>query len=470
MNFSAIVSYLGRALLLLAVAAIAPMIASLLERDISGAISFAFAALLMGFLGGGLYYASHRENRDKEASGLREIILVLLAWWLIVPIFAGLPFVLEGMSFVDGWYEAVSAMTTTGAWINAAEARASDGGMLWRAVLQSLGGLVSLAAAAAVFVRPQFLGVTTVTPPFSLGGETAYLHTFNTALRSFFPIYIALSLFAAISISIAGAPAIDALVMGLSLMASGGFIPKEGGLAAYQNSVLIFPVFLTMVLSGVNFILIVRIADQRARLRDLREKETRLFIIFILLVGILYWISTDSRNLALLPMQIFNAASVLSTNGFTMGVSPELVPVLVTAVIGGSAVSTAGGIKIIRWIITFGRARQELWKLVHPHGVQSETGTANELAVWIHFIAFTMLLALMVLMITIFGNSLELAVTGAVAVISNAGPLINLAPGSFNDYGIFNSDLRVILALGMVLGRMELVVLLALFNRTFWLR
>ena len=454
----------------MAIGTIFPLLTAVFEGNGAQALGFLYTGMIMGFLGGGLYYSSHQGEKETDKTGLRETILVLLGFWLVLPVIYGLPFVLDGMSFLDGWFEAVSAITTTGAWLDADQARANGATMLWRAQLHSMGGLVSLAAAAAVFVRPQFLGVSTVTPPFSLEGDDRYLQTFRKALIAFLPIYLGISLGFSLLFSVLGVPIIEAVVMGLSLIASGGFIPAIEGLDAYGSSALYLPVFLAMLMSGVNFILIARIVDQRARLRDLRERETPVFLIFVLLVGVLYWISTDSRDWQLYFPQIFNAASVLSTNGFTIGVTPELVPVLVTAVIGGSAVSTAGGIKIIRWIITFNRSGREIWKLIHPHGVQSDTGSVNELAVWIHFIAFTMLLAVIIVLISLFGFPLELAVTASVAVVANAGPLLSLAPGAFTDYSLFDGGLRFILAIGMVLGRMELVVVLALFNHNFWTR
>ena len=166
--------------------------------------------------------------------------------------------------------------------------------------------------------------------------------------------------------------------------------------------------------------------------------------------------------------QLFNAASLLSTNGFTIGEAPPLTVALVTAIIGGAAVSTAGGFKILRWIVIMRRAREEIRRLIIPSGVFGERRVANELGVWMHFIVFTITLAALVVAVSAGGHNFELAASAAIAALSNSGPLIQLAEGGSAGYAVFSEPLRWLLVAAMILGRLEAAAALALINRAFW--
>ena len=421
------------------------------------------------FLGGLAFALSFaRSARPPAKAGLRELMLALLLFWAAVPLIAALPFVEQGWTPADAWFEAVSGLTTTGGWLSAPSARATLPGALYRAQLEWVGGLVSLCTAAAVFVRPEFMGVTPVVPPFARGESGSYLRAFRAAFGVFLPIFASLTALSAGAFIVTGVPTGDAVVMALSLISTGGFVPQAGGIEAYGMAARVVSV-LVMLLGAANFIVIAGILSGRQRrMRGGEDRETLALLLLVPAIALLFWVSTGAGDLDRLAKQAFNAASILSTNGLTIGEAPQLTPVLVTAVIGGAAVSTAGGIKLLRWLVTFQRMGEELWKLSHPGGVVPEKPSANEFGVWIHTIAFTILLALIVLVTAFFGNSLEVSAAVAVAVVANAGPLVELAPNTTADYVLFDPALRPFFAIGMIAGRLELIVLLATANRRFW--
>lgn len=419
---------------------------------------------------GGLAYALSLQpfRRPAAKSGLRELMLSLLLFWGAVPLAASLPFIEQGWVASDAWFEAVSGLTTTGGWLSDPSARATLPGAIYRAELQWIGGLVSLCTAAAVFVRPEFIGVAPVVPPFARGESDSYLRAFRAAFSVLTPIFASLTALAAGGFIALSVPPGDAFVMALSLLSTGGFIPHAGGIEAYGLGPQILAL-VVMLLGAANFIVVAGVVSGRERrMRGGEDRETLALLLLVPAIGLLFWLSTGAGDVDRLLRQSFNAASVLSTNGFTVGEAPQLTPVLVTAVIGGAAVSTAGGIKLLRWLITFQRVGEELWKLSHPGGVLPEKPSVNEFGVWIHTIAFTILLAAIVLVTAFFGNSLEVSAAVAVAVVANAGPLVDLAPNTTADYVLFDPALRPVYAVGMIAGRLELVVLLVSLNRRFW--
>ena len=398
-------------------------------------------------------------------SDFRGALLIILLWWTVAPVFAAAPFAMAGMSFADAYFEAVAAMTTTGGWLSREEALASPAGILWRALLQWLGGLASITIAAAIFIRPTFIGIDTLLPPFSRGEKASFLRPLRNAASSFFLVYAFLTSAAFASFAIAGASTFDSVVMAMSVVASGGFVPHAEGLSGYEVPVL-YAMTPFLILSGANFVLIARLlGDRRERVRDV---ENASYVMILIGVTVLFWVVAGAGDMALLIPQFFNAASLMSTNGVAIGEAPPLVAAMVTAIIGGAAVSTAGGFKILRWLVIMRRAREEIRRLVTPSGVFGQGRVGNELGVWIHFIVFTMTLAALVVSLSIGGYDFSLAAVAAVAALSNTGPLIYLAEGGAGGYAVFDEPLRWLLVVGMILGRLEAAVALALFNRAFW--
>ncbi len=475
MGFPSIIRALGNGLSILGLFMLAPTLYALVQG--SDEIQYyGFSAVITIMVGVGLLFTIAAK---KPATDFRGGILLVLLWWVIAPIFGALPLVLSGQSGVsDAYFEAVSALTTTGAWLSFETLLSDPIGLFWRALMQWIGGLVSIAFAASVIVRPAFYGVDTIKVPFSRGERNSYLRSLENALISFFSVYLFLTLLCLFLLVSTGLAPFDATIMALSVQASGGLIPHIQGLGGY-NQIITLILLPFVVFSGLNFVLIsfvvkILVNNHWSHQRDV-ESETYIFMIFI--VGIVFWILAGAGDMDLIPLQLFNAASLLSTNGFFVGEPPPLTVAIITALIGGAAISTAGGFKIMRWLVITRRANEEIQRLILPHAVRGTSRIANELGVWMHFLVFTIFLASMIVIFTFFGHSFDRAAAAAAATLSNTGPLVGLASIekgdiltslAVNDYDGFNPMGRWVMVVAMILGRIEAVAALALFNRAFW--
>ncbi len=448
-------------LLILGLAFLGPFIAAILGGE-ETAGAYLFGAVVSLTTGGGAFVASIGR---RPPSDFRGVFLIILLWWAVIPAFAAIPFAMTTFNFSDAYFEAVAALTTTGGWLSPTGALESRAGILWRAELQWLGGLASLAIAAAIFIRPAFIGIDTLLPPFSRGEKGSLLRPLRNAATAFFSVYAFITFAAFCVLAITAVPVFDAAIMAMSVVASGGFIPHEAGIAGYGPNVT-FGLFPFILLSAVNFVLIARIF--RGTKEKVRDMETFAFLAIVLGVSVLYWVLSGAGHLELVVPQLFNAASMLSTNGYIIGEAPPLAALLVTTIIGGAAVSTAGGFKVLRWLVIMRRANEEVRRLVIPNGVFGQSRIANEFGVWIHFLVFTLVLGALLAIIAFDGHNFDLAAATAVATVSNAGPLIYLAPGGAEGYAVFSEPLRWVLAAAMILGRLEAAVALALINRAFW--
>ncbi len=461
MGLTSILRMSSGLLMIISAAMIAPMLLAFWGGE-KTAPSYLLASAVSALFGAGAYATSLGK---RHPSGFRGALIVILVWWTLIPVFAALPIMAEGLNFSDAYFEAVSAMTTTGAWLSNDGAIASRAGALWRAELQWLGGLASLAIAAAIFIRPAFIGIDTLLPPFSRGDHDSYLRPLRNAVVSFAAVYATVTLAAFSAIAIAGASTFDSVIMAMTVVASGGFIPHADGLAGYSTGVEVSLFFFTL-LGGVNFILIARVMKgQRERLRDI---ETGAFLVIVLWAAVLFWVTAGAGDVRLIGPQLFNAASLVTTNGYLIGEPPPLLVALVTAIIGAAAVSTAGGFKVLRWLVIMRRAREEIRRLVSPSAVFGVRRVANELGVWMHFLVFTFTLSGLLLALSLGGHSFEVAAAAATGALSNTGPLLALAGDGAGGYAVFEEPLRWLLLAGMILGRLEAAVALALINRAFW--
>ena len=451
----------GVMLVIVGVSMLAPMVLAFFTQPDSAA-SYFLGALISVLVGAGCL-AAVTDRRD--TTDLRGAISVILLWWIVGPAFAMIPFLFEGAGLDAAYFDAVSALTTTGAWASNEAASASAAGALWRAQLQWLGGLASLSIAAAIFIRPEFIGIDTMLPPFSRGDRASYLRAIRNAVKSFFSVYLLLTLSCLVLLMLAGAPVLDAVIISMSAVASGGFVPNAQSFAAYPFAVIgaLLPF---LILAGANFTMVTRMLRGAAGRN--RDVETGAYLGAIIVVGGVFWLAAGAGDIDLIPAQLFNAASLFSTYGVVIGEGPTFPLAMITVIIGGSAVSTAGGFKILRWLVIIRRAREEVRSLVSPHGVVKKSNIANELGVWIHFLVFTMILAALTLILSMTGANFELAAAAATAILANAGPVILFAEGAELGYAVFESPILFLLSLGMILGRLEAVVALVVFNRWFW--
>lgn len=461
MGLTSILRGFAGILIALGIAMLAPLLLAIAGEEASAG-PFLFGAVSTLIAGAGSYAASLGRTPPTD---FRGALIIILLWWVAAPAFAAIPLGLGPMSLLDAYFETIAAITTTGGWLSRDLAIASPAATLWRAQLQWLGGLGSISIAAAIFIRPAFIGIDTLLPPFSRGDKDNFLRPLRNAVFGFSSIYAGVTFFVFIVFILAGETPFDATIMALSGVASGGFLPGEGGVAAL-SPVTIVTLFLLMVFSGSNFVVIARILrGARERVRDI---ENGAYFAIMLFAAFFFWLLAGAGDVDLIILHLFNAASILSTNGFIIGEAPPLSVVLVTAIIGGAAVSTAGGFKILRWLVIMRRANEELHRLIEPRAVRGRRRVSNELGVWIHFLVFTMTLAGLVIVLSIGGHRFELAAVAAVSALSNAGPLIYLAEGGAEGYAAIDEPYRWVLAGAMILGRLEAAVALALINRWFW--
>ena len=468
-------------LLIVAAALLLPGLFGVLYGEGKAAAAFFETAAAAGILGG-LGTAFFRPETKRIR--IREGLLIATLTWLLAATVGAVPFVLSGAipSGVDAWFEAMSGITTTGATIIEDIEILPHAVLFWRSLLHWLGGMGILVFAIALL--PSLgIGGTQLMAAESTGPTNDKLTAkqSNTA-KLLYMIYGGLTASECLLLLAGGMSFFDALNHALSTMGTGGFSTYNASIAAFNSPYIEWVITLFMLLAGVRFPVYFYLIHRESRkIRHDAELLTylsiwagaTLLIFTILLLSGTYVSSGDAvRHSA------FQAASIMSTTGFGIGdyeVWPTAARMIIFALffVGGSAGSTAGGVKVIRVIAFFKIIRRGLTEKIHPNAVVSIRIGGQPMAEETVSVISTFLFLYFGLclfggfVVSFSGASLLTSLAASMSCLGNIGPGFE-AIGPVCTYAFFPAWTKLFLAFFMLVGRLELMPVMTLFLPNFW--
>lgn len=488
MRAAAVFHLVGWVLAALAAAMLMPMMFALALDSLAVVQAFVVPFVVVGFLGVSLILAF----REKAMAVSRWDSLLLLGLvWLLTPLAAALPFYTAGIpaGFVAAYFEAVSGFTTTGASAILELSQAPRAIIIWRALLQWLGGLTTLLSLVAVlgplsgsFILDRQLRVV----GRSTHGSVRHM---VEALRSVTPIYSALTMACFTALVLTGIPAFDAFCLSLSTVSTGGFMPREGTIELYGLPMAELTLAVFMTLSAVSVIWLRAILQRRWMLvRETREPFWIMGIIAAigLVLSVIVLVETTETGFAglfhSLTTGFATAASIVSTTGFFVSNSAQesipYVAFLGLALLGAGRFSTAGGLKVYRVVSMVRQYGREMRLLVFPHGVRparhGEEAADVELvkSIWISLAALVVTTAVVAVALSWTGLEFDSAMLASAAALGNIGPIYEMGRlVHFPDapaYVGMTSVAQLILCFGMIAGRLEILALLTFLNLANW--
>lgn len=431
----------------------------------------------------------------------RSHAIALIAAYGVGPPMLALPMVQSGVGigFSAAWFDMLSALTTTGAPMFTGQDLPMTI-MLWRAMVGWLGGLFILVMAAAVLLPMGLGGAEVVAAKPSARFETAIKSAAasqgtvltRTALL-IFPIYGAFTLILWAALSFAGEDSFAALVTAMAVLSTSG-ITQAGGYVAQNSGFLgeaVIFIFLIAALSRHN--LPIRAQQGRLTRGDrFYDPEMRLGLAVVLLTSlalfVYHWIGrtppSDATALGAVWGGLLLGLSFLTTTGITTAstqealawaglVSPGLM-LMGLAIIGGGAATAAGGVKLLRIYALLRHGERELERLVHPHSLGGAGQTARyirrngAISAWVFFILFALSIGAGTAALTLTGMGFDASIGFVIAAITNTGPLATSLPDLPLSWGDLGGAQMAILGVIMVAGRIELLVLLAVFSPDTW--
>lgn len=477
MTITRLIFWLGNSFLLCALILLISLLGALFLLEIPMALIFGGSAFFAALIGGVLRLIT--QDTSTHETQLDALVFLLL-FWISTPIFLAIPFWLSGetQTAVQAYFEAVSAFTTTGASTLSPE-NLPQSLLIYRSLIQFIGGVMT-ATFAVVILAALNLGGTGVhiSKMFTLSRGDIFTRLINIA-RIVAAVYLALAALCFLLMAIGGTSLLDALCLSLSAVSTGGLTPQSGQLSSYVGRFSVVILAVTCVIGAANIGVLSDILKRSSpNNRSLRhfftniEHRGLIAVISILSVmGIFYSGAGEAFNL------IVEAAFMASTAGFDYEViGVDLLPpaVLISiALIGGSAISTAGGIKMIRLILLISHAITDLDRMSHPSRVKlvhfkgQKLPDSMFLSIWMYFFGYTLVFAAGIIALAASGITYDHAVALSAAGLSNMGPLIGATFPEVT-YGMMNDMQLGVMTVIMLIGRVEVLAALAAFSPSLW--
>lgn len=431
---------------------------------------------------GGLLAAGGWSGRHMKFTHREGFLLTALAWFA-ASAFGGLPFMFSELKLApaDAFFETASGLTTTGSTVIEKLAERSKGLLLWRAMLQGIGGMGIVVMAVALLPFLRVGGMQLFRSESSEKSDKPLPRAGQIAAATMLA-YFALLLVCSAAYWAIGMSLFDAVTHALPTVSTGGFANYDESFAWFKSPALEITATVFMTLSGMPLLIYVRMA--LGHWPDVRRDSQAFWFLAVIAaatLAIAVWLALakDTPAGPALRLVAFNVVSVVTTTGFASadynqwGGFPGIIFIMLMF-IGGCTGSTAGAMKVMRFEILGRLGAEAIRKLVHPRGVfrmayQGRPLTADIISsvtifCFVYFISFAALTAA----VAATGLDFVTSLTGAAQAIGNIGPGLGEIIGPAGNFKPLPDTAKWLLALGMILGRLEFMAVLVLFTRRFW--
>lgn len=424
-------------------------------------------------------------NANAVRSGgltIEQTLIVTTTVWLILPIFGALPMVIgdSELSWVDGYFEAMSGLTTTGSTILGDLESLPKGILMWRGLLNWLGG-VGIIVVAMVFLPELRVGGMQVFRSEGFDTLGKILPRATSIAQQISTVYVGLTLLCTVAYLLLGMNSFDATVHAMTTIATGGFGNYDDSFGSFAPAIQ-YAAVVFMLLAALPFALYVKMinGDPNALSRD---SQVRVFLLIVSLVTGLVFASliynATYPTEESLRLTLFNVVSIITGTGYSsanygLWGNGAILVFFWGGLIGGCAGSTACSVKVFRYQILFSAIRRQFNRVLSPHAVYvarfqgaaiNDETMRSVLAFFFVFFASNVALAVALRMT---GLDFITSVSGAATALANIGPGLGPIIGPDGNFSSLNHSAKVLLIIGMWAGRLEILAVLALFSRTFW--
>ncbi len=481
MNWTVVQRILGLLLMMFSLTMLPPIIISIVfdEQSWLPFVKGFGITLLAGFV---CWLPVHKSRKDLR---LRDGFLVVASFWTVLGTFGAAPFMFSefpAMSITDAIFESMSGLTTTGATVLTGLDDLPRAILYYRQQLQWLGGMGIIVLAVAVL------------PMLGVGGMQLYraetpgpvkdnklTPRITETAKALWYVYLTFTIACCVAYMVAGMGWFDAISHAFSTVAIGGFSTHDQSMAFFDSTAIDLVAIVFMFAAGINFSLHFfawRYVSVKHYSKDpeFQAYAVVLVVLSAMVIATLMYFQTYASAGQSIIKGLFQAVSIATTTGFTttnFAVWPAALPAMLifSSFIGGSAGSTAGGIKVIRWLLIYKQGVREIARLVHPSAeIPVKLGNSTVPyrvvdAVWGFFSIYIVVFGVMLLAMMMTGIDQVTAFSAVAATLNNLGPGLGDVTSGFMT---LNDTAKWIAVVGMLLGRLEIFTLLVLITPMFW--
>ena len=477
-NYKTVFFTLGILQIILGISMVIPILSQVLYSEIdSSFISASIISIIFGVL-----FLLSNLNHEKKLN-LRQAFLLTALSWLSIAIFGSLPFIFSSLelSITDSFFESMSGITTTGSTIISNLEGAPRSILLWRAMLQWLGGIGIIVMAITLMPIMNVGGMQLFKISSNDSSEKLLPKSKEVALRLIY-VYLMLTTLCAITYKVFGMNAFDSITHSMTTIATGGFSNYNESIGYFNSLSIEISSMVFIILGSLPFIAYVKFLNGNKKIffSDVQIKSFIKIIIFSIILLFIYSLfqNKDFSQINIRTI-FFNVISILTGTGYVTGEFDgwgnfPLIFFLILMFIGGCAGSTTCGIKIFRIQILYLFIINQLKKIIYPNGIfliKYDKNTVDDkfMASIISFIFFYLVIFFLITaLLSLSGLDFVTSISGAATSISNVGPGLGSTIGPSGNFSSLPEISKWILSLGMILGRLELFAILVLFLPSFW--
>ena len=481
MQLSIVAKTIGLLLMVFSFAQVPPIIVDLIYTE--GEYFSFLLSFVLTVLGGLILWWPFKDT--KKDFRLREGVLIVVCFWIVLSLFGTLPFLItdsiSNLSFSEAFFESMSGLTTTGATVLSQLDDLPKSILFYRQQLQWLGGMGIIVLAIAVL------------PLLGVGGMELYHAESsgiakdrltpklkNTAI-ALWKIYVSLTVLCALGYFVSGMSIFDAVSHSFSTVAIGGFSTHDTSIGYFNSISIEMVAMFFMFLAGINFSLHFLAWNNKSLIDYIKDSEFKTYAMVLVVSSVIVIIalginSEYSSSIETIRHSLFHTISIATTTGFTSqnySSWPAAIPVflIMMSFIGACVGSTGGGIKVIRILVMFRLGMKEIHKFIRPNAqvsVKLNGASINEKALvsvlgFFSLYAITFFLILMLLMFA--GLDQVTAYSATAATMNNLGPGLGEVA---QNYGSLGETAKWILSFSMLVGRLEVLTIIAIFHKAFW--
>ena len=475
-NYKTVFFTLGILQIILGIFMLIPIFVQFFFKEIDSSF---FGASIITIIFGTLFFLSNLDH-DKKLN-LQQAFLLTALSWLSIAIFGSLPLIFSevNFSFTNAFFESMSGITTTGSTIIPNLEEMPKAILLWRAILQWLGGIGIIVMAITLMPIMNVGGMQLFKISNSDSSEKILPKSKEIALRLIY-IYSGLTTLCAISYKILGMNTFDSITHSMTTIATGGFSNYNESIGFFNSFSIEISAMIFIILGSLPFIAYIKFLNGNRRIffSDIQIRTFLKIILISILILSIYLFLDKSSELNFRTV-LFNVISILTGTGYVnaqfdnWGGFP-LIIFIGLMFIGGCAGSTTCGIKIFRFQILYSFVLNQLKKIIYPKGIfvlkynQSPVDdkfTASIISfIYMYLVIFFAITALL----SLTGLDFITSISGAATSISNVGPGLGATIGPNGNFSSLPDISKWILSFGMILGRLELFAILVLFLPSFW--
>lgn len=481
MNRGMIRAVLGKLIVLVALTIVPSFLVALYYQEQSSK-AFLLTILIAVIVGGVMSLIPAKSNKIRIQDGFA----IVTFGWILASAFGALPFYLSGTiaSYTDAFFETMSGFTTTGATI-LTNVEALDNGMLfWRSFTHWLGGMGILVVAVAILPTMGSGGFQIFKAESPGPVAERIVPKIKDTARILYTTYAIITLAEFILLIIGGMPPLDSAIHTFGSVGTGGFSSKQNSIGYYDSNYIKIVITFFMVMCGGNISLYYSLFKHKFK-KVFHNSELRLYLAIVtvssLLIAANLMFATRDYSLGdSLVDGFFQVGSIITTTGYS-STNFDAWPAFSKGIlflmmfIGGCAGSTAGSIKVIRIMVVLKQIRIELHKIFHPKAVVSlkvddkVVNSAMFTTIASHVILYIAVFVLATLAVSIEGHDLITNSSAVAATLGNIGPGFALV-GPVGNFNFYSDASTWLFSLLMLMGRLELFTVLALFSPKLWKR